>query len=216
MVALRPIVFLLATLAAGVGLAAASLAAGMSTGWIGALVLILWAIIMRRRWAGQEAHGIEPGAPERVLWLRLAGSALVLGHLIAAILLLGDGLRLGSGNSLASDSWIMVVGHQIAAFLFRSDTKQQDERHAPIVARGVRVGYATLILSQIPLLVWMVVMPLALRSLLTISCWPMCSSPSWSSPMWRCCSRNSSPTAGTRETICAPKPAHRSDDRADD
>jgi hypothetical protein len=165
--ALKPLAFLLIAMAAGAVLAMASLAVDLPAGWIGALVLILWAILMRRRWARLEADGREPGAPERVLWLRLAGAALILGHLIAAILLLGDALRLGSGNSLAIDSWTMILGHQIAAFLFRSDIRQQDERHAPIVARGVRVGYATLILIQIPLLAWMVVMPLALRTLLT-------------------------------------------------
>jgi hypothetical protein len=168
MAAVKPILFLLAGLAAGAALAALSLALKLPTGWVGALALIAWAILARRRWARlEETSGLEPGAPERILWLRLAGVALILGHLVAAILLVRDGLRLGSGNSLATDSWTMVAGHQIAAFLFRADFKGLDERHAPIAARGVRVGYGTLILLLIPLLAWLVVMPLALRSALT-------------------------------------------------
>ncbi len=167
MSALKPVLFLIAGLGAGAGLAAGGLALDIPAGWIGALALIVWAIGARRRWSLLEAAGREPGAPERVLWLRLAGCALILGHLIAAILLAGDNLRLGSGNSLAIDSWTMILGHQIAAFLFRGDIRMRDERHAPIAARGVRAGYAALILLMLPLLVWMVVMPLALRTLLT-------------------------------------------------
>lgn len=164
---LKPILFLAAGLAAGAALAFGSLAADIPTGWIGAIVLIVWALIMRRRWAWMEQRNLEPGAPERVLWLRLAGAALVLGHLAASILLAGDNLRLGSGNSLATDNWTMEAGHMIAALLFRADIRTQDERHAPIVARGIRAGYATLILLPLPLLAWMIVMPLALRTLLT-------------------------------------------------
>lgn len=164
---LKPVAFLLTAMVAGAALAFGALSAHLPTGWVGALALIGWAAAMRWRWAQQEARDVEPGAPERVLWLRLAGVALILGHLLAAILLVGDGLRLGSGNSLAVDSWTMIAGHQIAAFLFRGDVKMRDERHAPITALGVRVGYGTLIVIQIPLLAWMVVMPLALRTLLT-------------------------------------------------
>jgi hypothetical protein len=168
MSAIKPILFLLAGLGAGVALALASLGFGVPTGWIGALALIGWAILTRRRWAQQEqTTGLEPGAPERILWLRLTGVAMILGHLTAAILLVWDGLRLGSGNSLALDSWSIVAGHQIAAFLFRSDFREQDERHAPIVALGVRVGYATLILSLIPLLAWLAFTPQPGRILLT-------------------------------------------------
>jgi hypothetical protein len=168
MSAIKPILFLLAGLAVGAALALASLGLSVPTGWIGALALIGWAMLARRRWAKQEeTSGLEPGAPERVLWLRQAGVAMILGHLSAAILLVWDGLRLGSGNSLATDVWTIVAAHQIAAFLFRGDFKARDERHAPIVAHGVRVGYATLVLTLVPLLCWLAFTPLPWRIRLT-------------------------------------------------
>jgi hypothetical protein len=165
---LKPIAFLAVGLVAGALLAIASLASHTPTGWVGAAALIIWAVVARRRWSALEAtNGLDPGAPERVLWLRLAGTALLLGHLTAAILLVGNDLRVGQGNSLAGDSWTMVAAQMIAALLFRHDSKEQDERHAVIAARGVRVGYATLIAVLIPIIAWLAFMPRDVRAALS-------------------------------------------------
>jgi hypothetical protein len=164
----RVIGFLAAALGAGTALALTSLMLGVPTGWIGAAGLIGWAVAARRRWARQEAtSGLEPGAPERILWLRLAGVALVLGHLAAAILLVQGDLRVGHGNSLAIDSWTMVAAIQIAALLFRRDSRERDERHDAIAAHGVRVGYAALIGLLLVLIPWLGLTPEGLRAPLT-------------------------------------------------
>jgi hypothetical protein len=166
--ALKPITFLAAGLVAGALLAIVSLAAHFPTGWIGAAALITWAVIARRRWTALEAtNGLDPGAPERVLWLRLAGTALILGHLTTAILLAGNDLRVGQGNTLAVDSWTLVAAQMIAALLFRHDSKVQDERHAGIAARGVRVGYATFIAMLIPIIAWLAFAPRDARAMLS-------------------------------------------------
>jgi len=166
--ALKPISFLATGLVAGALLAIASLVSHVPTGWIGAGALITWAVVARRRWTALEAtNGLEPGAPERALWLRLAGTALVLGHLVTAILLAGNDLRVGQGNTLAVDSWTLVTAQIVAALLFRGDSKVQDERHAGIAARGVRVGYATLIAVLIPVIAWLAFTPPGARVVLS-------------------------------------------------
>jgi hypothetical protein len=164
----KPFAFLLACLAVGAGLVVISLAANLSTGWAGAIALAAWAFIARRRWREIEASsGLEPGAPERILWLRTAGNALILGHVVASVLLVGDDLRLGNGNTLAVDSWTIALGQCVATLLFRRDEKERDERHATIAARGVRAGYTALIVFLIVLLGWLAYAPPPQRAALS-------------------------------------------------
>jgi hypothetical protein len=156
----KPFAFLAAGLVIGASLAIVSLASHLPTGWMGAIGLIAWAFVAKQRWTSLEAtNGLDPGAPERALWMRLAGTALILGHLATAILLAGNDLRVGQGNTLAIDSWTLVVGQMIAALLFRRDSRQQDERHAAIAARGVRVGYTTFIAVLVPGIAWLAFTP---------------------------------------------------------
>jgi hypothetical protein len=165
---LKPIAFLLTTLPAGGLLAVASLGVNAPTGWIGAAALVAWAFIARRRWLRVEAtSGLEPSAPERILWLRFAGNSLILGHLVVALILVQGDLRLGNGNSLAVDSWTLVLGQFVAALAFHRDRNEHDERHDAIHARGVRAGYAALIVGLIVVILWLAFMPPPLRSALT-------------------------------------------------
>lgn len=157
---LKPVAFLFACLAVGAALALISFATHVSTGWAGAVAIAAWAFIARRRWRQLEAtSGLEPGAPERILWLRTAGNALIVGHVVASILLVGDDLRLGNENTLAMDSWTIAMGQLAAAILFRRDEQVRDERHAAIAARGVRVGYTTLVAFLVVLLGWLAYAP---------------------------------------------------------
>jgi hypothetical protein len=168
MIFLGPIAFFLTCLAVGAGLALVSIAAGVSTGWAGAVALAAWALIARRRWRQIEAtSGLEPGAPERILWLRTAGNALIVGHVVASVLLVRDDLRLGNANTLAIDSWTIALGQLAATLLFRRDEKERDERHAAIAARGVRAGYTVLIVFLIVLLAWLAYAPPPQRSALS-------------------------------------------------
>lgn len=160
MAALKPLAFLVVTLVIGAALAYAGLEAEVLVGWLGAVALVAWAFVARRRWTRlEESSGLAPDAPERILWLRMAGNSLILGHLVAAILLVGDDLRLGNGNTLAYDSWTIIVGQALAALVFRRDRGEQDERHKEIVARGIRGGYAGLIIAIVLLLGWLAFAP---------------------------------------------------------
>ena len=160
MLSMKPFSYLMAGLAAGALLAVASFTWKLSIGWMGALCLTGWALYARRRWSVlEESTGLEPSPPERMLWLRLSGTALILGHLVAAIALVGNNLRVGYGNSLAADSWTMVIGYMLAALLFRRDRNHSDERHQAIEARGLRFGYATVVVLLLPLIAWLAFTP---------------------------------------------------------
>lgn len=167
MVPIKPIAFVATAMGAGAALALGALVTDVLTGWIGALALVGWAVAARQRWARRERESLEPGAPERILWLRLSGAALILGHAATALILVGDDLRLGHGNILAIDSWTMIAALPVAAMVFRRDAGRHDERHAVIAARGVRAGYATLAATLVFLLGYLAFTPTGARSLLT-------------------------------------------------
>jgi hypothetical protein len=168
MLYLKPLLLLLAGLAVGALLARAGLAWQLPLGWLGAVVLVGWSLLARRRWLILEgATGLEPSPPERMIWMRMCGTALVLGHLTAAIALVGNNLRVGYGNTLAADSWVMVIGWQVAAFLFRRDRKERDERHDTIAAHGYRAGYIASILLLLPLIAWLAFTPRPWRAFFT-------------------------------------------------
>jgi len=164
----RIIGFLGVVLALGAALALAAVTWNITTGWIGAVALIGWAVFARRRWEHLKATtGAEPGGPERVIWHRFAGNGILLGHLAAALSLPGVDLHVGSGNTLALDSWTILAAMLVSAFVFHGDARERDERDQTIAARGLRAGYAALILLLVLLLLYLGFAPLALRQALT-------------------------------------------------
>jgi hypothetical protein len=163
----RIIGFLAVALGLGAVLALVSVNAAITTGWIGAVALIGWALLARSRWERQRATtGAEPGGPERVIWHRFAGTGILLGHLFAA-LSTGLDLHVGSGNSLAIDSWTILGSMMVSALVFNGDARERDERDRAIAARGLRAGYAALIVQLILLLLYLGFTPPNLRVVLT-------------------------------------------------
>ena len=167
MISTKSLAFLFLAVSLGVLLVFASLYTGWLFGWIGAAVLLGWALGIRRRWADRAERGLEPGPPERVLWLRLCGAGLVVGHTVAALVLVGDDLQVGRGNVLAYDLWTMIVAYMVASMLFRSDSSVHDERHAAIAAHGAIVGYRVLTTLLVVLLLYLVIVPFEARAFLT-------------------------------------------------
>jgi len=164
----RIFLFLTASLGAGSLLAVLSIHSGISTGWIGAFGLITWSFSARRRWVRLEKQtGTEPGLPERALWIQCAGYGLLLGHLITALLHTKIDLRLGSGNTLAIDSWMMIVAAVATDFIFRRERSIRDERDTAISARGVRASYLALILLSLGLAFCLAYVPPNYRGALT-------------------------------------------------
>jgi len=147
---IRSLTFL--TIAASIGavLAITSIYANLPTGWIGALLLMAWTIFIRSKWSKEEdTTGLEPGPPERVIRFYGAATAILFGHMIVGIVHPEIDLQVGSGNTLAIDSWTILAAMIVAGFLFRQDSKIKDERDAAISARGVKIGYTALIVELI-------------------------------------------------------------------
>lgn len=138
--------FLAVALAFGWVLAWVTINFGVATGWIGAAALIGWALIARRRWEWlRKTSGADPGGPERVVWHRATGTAVACGHMLTTLSHPHIDLHVGSGNSLATDSWTMLAAIIISAFVFHRDSGERDERDAAIAAQGLKAGYTTLI-----------------------------------------------------------------------
>jgi hypothetical protein len=162
---LKVIGFFPVAIGLGTALAWGSAATGYACGWIGALVLISWAIMARRRWqALYERDGSEPGAPERIVWQRLAGYSAILGHMAFAFFNPQYDLHVGSGNYLAIDNWTLVVGMAASAMLFRADSKERDERGDRISAFATLWGYRSLIGLLVLLLTFIGFLPSDLQS----------------------------------------------------
>jgi hypothetical protein len=160
--------FLALSLAFGAALAWAAVQFAVSTGWIGAGALVGWALLARRRWERLRATtGAEPGGPERVVWHHFAGTGILMGHLLASLAMPGVDLHVGSGNTLAIDSWLVLFAMLASALVFRGDARDRDERDRVIAARGVGAGYAALIVLLVILLFFLGFAPPDVRAPLT-------------------------------------------------
>lgn len=138
--------FCAATVFLGAALAWIGVVLHAPVGGIGALALVGWAILARRRWRGlQQIDGSEPGGPEQVVWHRYSGCVLVWGHMAFALLNPQYDLHVGYGNYLALDNWTLILGVLVSASLFRGDGHIRDERDDRIEAVATRWGYLTLI-----------------------------------------------------------------------
>jgi hypothetical protein len=163
-------IFLFAALAlvSGWALAAVSIAVVLPAGWVGALALVIWAVLARKKWEhARQTTGLEPGAPEQIIWLRTAGVGMLLGHLAFAVANPQIDLHLGRGNWLAIDSWTITLALLFAALLFRHDKRERDERHEKISALGVRMGYACCLLFLCLLVGFLAFAPAGVRAPLT-------------------------------------------------
>lgn len=124
--------------ALGAALAWGSDSAGLALGWVGALVMIGFAIAVRRRW--RLLADLAPGSPERKLWVCLIGASAVAAHLATLMLLIGPAMAMHTPQMhiLGIDSWTLVAGAVIAYLLVRDSDPRMDERDQLIAhqARG--------------------------------------------------------------------------------
>ncbi|MDY6924917.1 MAG: hypothetical protein SWI22_13285 [Pseudomonadota bacterium] len=113
-------------------------------GWIGAAVLVLVAVGVRRHWdARGRTAGDDPGARERQSWHAVAALGVLSGHLIAALTQQVD-LHVGRGNTLALDNWTLLAAAALGWLIVRAPRMVKDERDREIAGRGAQVGHATL------------------------------------------------------------------------
>jgi hypothetical protein len=123
----------------------------MPPGWIGAAVLLLVAVAVRRHWdARRLATGDDPGARERQSWHSMAAFGVLSGHMVAALMQEVD-LHVGRGNTLALDNWTLLAAAAIGWVIVRPLRMEKDERDREMAARGAHVGHATLTVLLIAL-----------------------------------------------------------------
>lgn len=164
---IRILAVLVGSLCFGFGLAWTWAAWPIAPGWIGATVLILSAVAVRRHWDRRHSEaGDEPGPYERRAWHSMAALAVLSGHLIAS-LATGLDIHVGRGNSLATDNWTLILGAAIGWIILRPRAMQRDERDREMAARGAHVGFRALIGLLIALLLILGFAPVAITERLT-------------------------------------------------
>ena len=81
----------------------------------------------------------------------MASLAVVASHLCVS-LLSGLDLHVGSGNTLALDNWLLILGAAAGWLILRPRSMDRDERDAAMANRGARTGYGVLITLLVGLL----------------------------------------------------------------
>jgi hypothetical protein len=155
-----------ATIGFGAALGWVSLSTGYAWGWLGALVLVGWALLARHRWQSLHESDLSvPGPAERVAWQRLVGYFVIFGHMAFSFFNPHIDIHLGAGNYLAIDNWTVVFGMAFSSMLFRADSQERDERDARISALAMLWAFRTLIVLLVALLSFIGFMPHSLREL---------------------------------------------------
>lgn len=138
---IRVVAVLLGGLALGAAMASGALTWPIRPGLVGLLSMVTIAFAARQRWLGLNLAA--PGSPERGLWIGLGSSAVLTGHLITALVMIGPMMELHSraGHALGVDNWTLVLGGALAWTIARDPHARSDERDAQIAALGLRVGH---------------------------------------------------------------------------
>lgn len=134
----------------GAAIAVLADASPVRPGLLGFVLMLAAALALRRHWLGQA--WAAPGSPERSMWVGLATSSVVLGHMLTSLWRLGPALQLHTpaGDALAVDSWSLVAGGALAWWLTREHTPRRDERDRAIDALGMRWSYSALLALLLP------------------------------------------------------------------
>lgn len=149
---LKIFALLLMVLAFGALLADPTLNWPLRPGWLGAASLIAGTLAARAYWQRQSKLGTEPSQPERAVWLGMVGIGLVCGFVIATLLQPGSEFHLQTGDTGGQDSWMMLVAFVVCTQLLRGSGPGPDERDRAIANFALRVGYCSLVLMLLVLL----------------------------------------------------------------
>ena len=158
-------IHILSFLGFGAVIAVTAIQAGFSTGLVGAVCLVAYGLLMKKRWAAKQAQDEELSHCEQALWIQLAAYALLLGHLITGLLHTDIDMRIGQGSSLAIDSWMMVLAALTSEYLFKNDTRIIDERDHKYSSKAVIWGYRSLVLQAVLFAFFLTLTPPVARSL---------------------------------------------------
>ena len=159
------IVNILSFLTLGSALAFTSIQYNFSTGMIGAIVLVTYGLFMKQHW-GAQSDGTCQGVYhcEQALRIQLSAYTLLLGHMSLALLHTEIDMHVGSGTTIAIDSWMMTLAAIATEFIFRRHRKIIDERDALYSANAVVWGYRSLASMTILFAMYLALTPPSFRS----------------------------------------------------
>lgn len=144
---MRIALVMLLSAALGVLLAAPWIDWPLREGYVGAILMVGTALLMRRHWRRRaETHGDEPGEPEREVWHGLASTSLIGAQVATALLLAGPGLSLHSAAAqhLGVTAWTLVAGALVSWYILHRREVQRDERDRAIAAQADRAAHTVL------------------------------------------------------------------------
>ncbi len=118
-------------------------------GIFGFALMLLGALSARWYWLGLKLAA--PGSPERSLWIGLASTAIIGGHLLGMLWQIGAKMQLQSlqTQALTGDNWTLVLGGAVAWWVARDPEPRQDERDSLIAAQGTQWAYYSLVIALI-------------------------------------------------------------------
>ncbi|MGQ0799594.1 MAG: hypothetical protein ACT4NL_05740 [Pseudomarimonas sp.] len=148
----RIIAVLLVALSLGSLIANAAGAWPIQPGVVGAALMVVAALAVRRRW-GVLAEA-APGSPERALWIGLFGNGVVAAHLAVTLWHIGPNMVMHTPqiHALGVDNWTLVAGWAVSYWIARDPQPRSDERDQVIAASGMRAAYyglLALLIAQI-------------------------------------------------------------------
>lgn len=142
----RILAVLCGALALGALLASGAGSWPLRPGLVGVLLMLLAAVAVRRRW-GLLADA-APGSPERMLWVSMAGNAVVAAHLLVTLYRIGPTLVMHTPavHAAGVDSWTLVAGALASYWIVREAQPRSDERDRSIANSGMRAAHYVLLL----------------------------------------------------------------------
>lgn len=144
---MRIALVMLLSAAVGVLLAAPWIDWPLHEGYVGVILMVGAALLLRRYWQRRaETRGDEPGEPEREVWHGLASTSLIGAQVTTALLLAGPGLSLHSpaAHRLGITAWTLVAGAVASWYILHRREVQRDERDRAIAARADRAAHTVL------------------------------------------------------------------------
>ncbi len=124
----------------------------LRAGLVGAFVILLAALLVRRRWL--LLADTAPGSPERELWVSLAGHAVVAAYLATSLWRIGPDMIMHTApvHALGIDIWTLVGAAIGAWWIARDPQPRVDERDRWIAGQGLRAAHYGLVLMLVGLL----------------------------------------------------------------
>lgn len=138
----------------GVLLAQPNLPLPIRPGLFGAVLMLSVAWWIRGRWLQAPD---APEAPERRALLSLAGTVIVLAHLLASLWQIGPAMQLhtSASHAMGIDNWTLFGASLLMGWMARAPGPSADERDRQIAASALRCCHYSLLLQMLVFVLWL-------------------------------------------------------------